>query len=95
MYIPGNPTTPYNHPTHYEPIWQTADELGLTLCMRRNHGGPPDATDWDRSHLRRWIRSLSEFENGRREVDCGWAPFWVQTMMHHWDIRKIWFPVKL
>ena len=29
------------------------------------------------------------------EVDCGWVPFWVQTMEHHWDIQKSWFPVKL
>jgi predicted TIM-barrel fold metal-dependent hydrolase len=28
-------------------------------------------------------------------VDCGWVPFWVQTMMHHWDIQKTWQPVKL
>jgi len=24
------------------------------------------------------------------EVDCGWAPFWVQTLDHHWDIQKSW-----
>jgi predicted TIM-barrel fold metal-dependent hydrolase len=29
------------------------------------------------------------------EVDCGWVPFWVQTMEHHWAVQKSWFPVKL
>jgi predicted TIM-barrel fold metal-dependent hydrolase len=47
MYIPGMPSVPYNHPTHYEPLWQAADEHGVTLCFHRNHGGPPDKTDWD------------------------------------------------
>jgi len=119
MYIPGNPTIPYNHPTHYHPIWQTADDLGLTLCMHRNHGGPPDATDWDRLQedkvsiggiVTRYFSCLKPFsylifagifdqypnlKMVGAEVDCGWAPFWVQTMEHHWDIQKSWFPVKL
>ncbi|GIX29695.1 MAG: amidohydrolase [Porticoccaceae bacterium] len=29
------------------------------------------------------------------EVDCGWVPFWVQTMVHHWKIQSSWFDVKL
>jgi predicted TIM-barrel fold metal-dependent hydrolase len=29
------------------------------------------------------------------EIDCGWVPFWVQTMVHHWENQKSWFPVKL
>jgi len=29
------------------------------------------------------------------EVDCGWVPFWVQTMVNHWETQKSWFPVKL
>jgi predicted TIM-barrel fold metal-dependent hydrolase len=29
------------------------------------------------------------------EVDCGWVPFWVQTLDHHWEIQTNWFPVKL
>ncbi|EJL31316.1 amidohydrolase family protein [Novosphingobium sp. AP12] len=119
MYIPGNPTIPYNHPTHYHPVWQAADELGLTLCMHRNHGGPPDATDWDRLQedkvsiggiVTRYFSCLKPFsylifagifdqypnlKMVGAEVDCGWAPFWVQTMEHHWDIQKSWFPVKL
>ncbi|MCJ2179536.1 amidohydrolase family protein [Novosphingobium album (ex Hu et al. 2023)] len=119
MYIPGNPTIPYNHPTHYHPVWQTADELGMTLCMHRNHGGPPDATDWDRLQedkvsiggiVTRYFSCLRPFsylifagvfdqypnlKMVGAEVDCGWAPFWVQTMEHHWDIQKSWFPVKL
>ena len=119
MYIPGSPTVPYNHPTHYEPVWQTADELGITLCMHRNHGGPPDATDWDRLQedkvsiggiVTRYFSCLRPFsylifagvfdrypnlKMVGAEVDCGWAPFWVQTMEHHWDIQKSWFPVKL
>ncbi len=119
MYIPGNPTIPYNHPTHYHPIWQTADDLGLTLCMHRNHGGPPDSTDWDRLQedkvsiggiVTRYFSCLKPFsylifagvfdqypnlKMVGAEVDCGWAPFWVQTMEHHWDIQKSWFPVKL
>lgn len=47
MLIPGLPTIPYNHPTHYEPFWQAANELGVTLTIHRNHGGPSDKTDWD------------------------------------------------
>lgn len=119
MYIAGNPTVPYNHPTLYEPLWQTADELGVTLCMHRNHGGPPDATDWDRlvedrvsigGIVTRYFSCARPFsylifagvfdrypnlKMVGAEVDCGWAPFWVQTMMHHWEIQKSWFPVKL
>lgn len=119
MYIPGNPTIPYNHPTHYHPVWQAADELGLTLCMHRNHGGPPDATDWDRLQedkvsiggiVTRYFSCLKPFsylifagifdqypnlKMVGAEVDCGWAPFWVQTMEHHWEIQSSWQPVKL
>jgi predicted TIM-barrel fold metal-dependent hydrolase len=119
FYIPGNPLIPYNHPTHYELLWQTADELNLTLCMHRNHGGPPDATDWDRlvedkvsigGIVTRYFSCLRPFsylifagvfnrypnlKMVGAEVDCGWAPFWVQTLMHHWEIQKSWFPVKL
>ncbi|MFD2136604.1 amidohydrolase family protein [Novosphingobium resinovorum] len=119
MYIPGNPTIPYNHPTHYHPVWQAADELGLTLCMHRNHGGPPDATDWDRLQedkvsiggiVTRYFSCLKPFsylifagifdqypnlKMVGAEVDCGWAPFWVQTMEHHWEIQNSWHPVKL
>src|SRR6202035_1630736 len=29
------------------------------------------------------------------EVDCGWVPFWVQTLVHHWEVQTSWFPVKL
>jgi predicted TIM-barrel fold metal-dependent hydrolase len=29
------------------------------------------------------------------EVDCGWVPFWGQTMDHHWQTQKSWFPQKL
>src|ERR1700741_1158686 len=47
MYIPASPSVPYNHRTHYEPLWQAAHEHGVTLCMHRNHGGPSDKTDWD------------------------------------------------
>jgi predicted TIM-barrel fold metal-dependent hydrolase len=118
-YIAGNPTVPYNHPTHYEPLWQVANELGMTLCMHRNHGGPTDHTDWDLvvedkvsigGIVMRYFscaRPLSylifagvfdrypDLKMVGAEVDCGWVPFWVQTMQHHWDIQKSWFPVKL
>lgn len=119
MFIPGSPTTPYNHPTHYEPIWQAADELGMTLCMHRNHGGPPDKTEWDFYQqdkvsiggiVTRYFSCVRPFSylifagvfdrypNIKligAEVDCGWVPFWVQTMEHHWAVQKSWFPVKL
>jgi predicted TIM-barrel fold metal-dependent hydrolase len=119
MFIPGSPTVPYNHPDHYEPVWQTAHELGITLCMHRNHGGPPDKTDWDFYQqdqvsiggiVTRYfscIRPLSymiftgmfdrypDLKIVGAEVDCGWAPFWVQTLDHHWEIQTNWFPVKL
>jgi predicted TIM-barrel fold metal-dependent hydrolase len=119
MYIPGSPTVPYNHKTHYEPLWQTANDLGITLCMHRNHGGPPDKTEWDFHSedrvsiggiVTRYFSCIRPFSyiifNGvfdrypdlrmvGAEVDCGWAPFWVQTMEHHWDVQKSWFPVKL
>jgi predicted TIM-barrel fold metal-dependent hydrolase len=119
FYIPGNPVIPYNHPTHYEPIWQIADEFALTLCMHRNHGGPPDATDWDRLDedkvsiggiVTRYFSCARPFsylifagifdrypnlKMVGAEVDCGWVPFWVQTMMHHWEIQQSWHPVKL
>jgi predicted TIM-barrel fold metal-dependent hydrolase len=29
------------------------------------------------------------------EVDCGWIPFWAQTMDAHWETQKSWFPQKL
>lgn len=117
--IPGNPTIPYNHPTHYEPLWQMANDNNVTLCFHRNHGGPTDATDWDRldgdkvsiggivSRYFTAIRPFSYLIFGgtfdrypdlklvAAEVDCGWAPFWMQTMVHHWEIQKSWFPVKL
>lgn len=119
MYIPGNPTVPYNHKTHYEPLWQAAEENGLTLCMHRNHGGPPDKTEWDLNSedrvsiggiVTRYFSVVRPFSYlifagvfdrypGLKlvgaEVDCGWVPFWVQTMEHHWDVQKSWFPVKL
>lgn len=119
MYIAGNPTIPYNHPTHYEPLWQAAEELGITLCMHRNHGGPPDANDWDRLDedkvsiggiVSRYFTAVPRFSymifGGvfdrypdlkvvNAEVDCGWVPFWVQTMEHHWKIQQSWFEVKL
>lgn len=119
MYIPGNPSVPYNHPSHYEPLWQTANDHGVTFCFHRNHGGPPDKTDWDRvvedrvslgGIVTRYFSAIRPFSylifagvfdrypdlkivGG--EVDCGWVPFWVHTMEHHWDIQKSWFPVKL
>jgi len=119
MYIPGSPSVPYNHPTHYEPLWQAANEHGITLCMHRNHGGPPDKSEWDFYQqdkvsiggiVTRYfscIRPLSyliftgvfdrypDLKMVGAEVDCGWAPFWVQTLDHHWDVQKSWFPVKL
>lgn len=119
MYIPGSPTVPYNHKTHYEPLWQVAQEHNITLCMHRNHGGPPDKTEWDFHSedrvsiggiVTRYFSAVRPFSylifNGvfdrypdlrlvNAEVDCGWVPFWVQTMEHHWDIQKSWFPVKL
>jgi predicted TIM-barrel fold metal-dependent hydrolase len=119
MYIPGNPSVPYNHPTHYENLWRAADEHSMTLCFHRNHGGPPDKTDWDRvvedrvsigGIVTRYFSAVRPFSylifagvfdrypNLKivgAEVDCGWVPFWVQTMSHHWDIQKAWFPVKL
>ena len=118
MYIPGNPSVPYNHPTHYEPLWRTATN-SITLCFHRNHGGPPDKTDWDRvvedrvsigGIVTRYFSAVRPFSYlifagvfdrypdlkiVGAEVDCGWVPFWVQTLVHHWDIQKSWFPVKL
>jgi predicted TIM-barrel fold metal-dependent hydrolase len=29
------------------------------------------------------------------EVDCGWIPFWAQTMDAHWKTQQSWFPQKL
>ena len=29
------------------------------------------------------------------EVDCGWVPFWAQTMDQHWRVQQYWFPQKL
>jgi predicted TIM-barrel fold metal-dependent hydrolase len=29
------------------------------------------------------------------EVDCGWIPFWAQTMDAHWEKQQSWFPQKL
>ncbi len=119
MYIPGNPSVPYNNSAHYENLWAAASANGVTLCFHRNHGGPPDATDWDRISEDRVsiggivtryfsaIRPFSylifagvyerhpELKMVAAEVDCGWVPFWVQTLVHHWDIQKSWFPVKL
>lgn len=119
MYIPGMPSVPYNHPTHYEPLWQEANELGITLCIHRNHGGPPDKTDWDFHSadkvsiggiVTRYFSAVRPFsylifagifdrypnlKMVGAEVDCGWVPFWVQTMVHHWKVQTSWFDVKL
>jgi predicted TIM-barrel fold metal-dependent hydrolase len=119
MYIPGNPSVPYNHPTHYEPLWKTANDNNITLCFHRNHGGPPDKTDWDTLSqdrvsiggiVTRYFSAVRPFSYlifagvferyphlkiVGAEVDCGWVPFWVQTLVHHWEIQKSWFPVKL
>jgi predicted TIM-barrel fold metal-dependent hydrolase len=119
MYIPGSPLIPFNNSAHYEPMWQAAEEHGVTLCMHRNHGGPPDKTEWDMHSedkisiggiVTRYFSCARPFSylifNGifdrfpnlkmvGAEVDCGWVPFWVQTMMHHWDIQKTWQPVTL
>lgn len=119
MFIPGSPTTPYNHPTHYEEFWKAAHEHGVTLCMHRNHGGPPDKTDWDFYQqdkvsiggiVTRYFSCVRPFSylifTGvfdrypdlkivGAEVDCGWVPFWAQTLTHHWEVQKSWFPVKL
>jgi predicted TIM-barrel fold metal-dependent hydrolase len=119
MYIPGNPTRPYNDNAHYENLWAAAEANDMTLCMHRNHGGPPDATDWDRIDedrvsiggiVTRFFTAVPRFSYMifagvferhpklkvvNAEVDCGWVPFWVQTMVHHWDIQKSWFEVKL
>lgn len=119
MYIPGNPSMPYNNSAHYENLWAAASANSITLCFHRNHGGPPDATDWDRNSedrvsiggiVTRYFSAIRPFSylifGGvferhpkltmvAAEVDCGWVPFWVQTLVHHWDIQKSWFPVKL
>jgi predicted TIM-barrel fold metal-dependent hydrolase len=119
MYIPGNPAMPYNNSTHYENLWAAASANNITLCFHRNHGGPPDATDWDRLSedrvsiggiVTRYFSAIRPFSYlifagvferhpqlklVAAEVDCGWVPFWVQTLVHHWDIQKSWFPVKL
>lgn len=119
MYIPGSPSVPYNDSAHYEPFWAAAAEAGVTLCFHRNHGGPPDKTEWDFHSedrvsiggiVTRYFSAIRPFSylifSGlferypdlkivAAEVDCGWAPFWVQTLVHHWDIQKSWFPVKL
>ena len=119
MYIPGSPTMPYNNSAHYENLWAAAAANGVTLCMHRNHGGPPDKTEWDFHSEDRvslggivtryfsCVRPLSYlifagiFERYPTlkmvgaEVDCGWVPFWAQTLSHHWDIQKSWFPLKL
>jgi predicted TIM-barrel fold metal-dependent hydrolase len=119
MYIPGNPSVPYNNSAHYENLWAAASATGITLCFHRNHGGPPDATDWDRLSedkvsiggiVTRYFSAIRPFsylifagvfarhpqlKMVAAEVDCGWVPFWVQTLVHHWDIQKSWFPVKL
>lgn len=119
MYIPGSPSVPYNHPEHYESIWRTANDLGITLCMHRNHGGPPDKSNWDFYQqdkvsiggiVTRYFSCVQPFSymifTGMfdrypnlkivaAEVDCGWAPFWVQTLDHHWEIQTNWFDVKL
>ena len=29
------------------------------------------------------------------EVDCGWVPFWVQTMDNQWEAQQAWFAQKL
>lgn len=29
------------------------------------------------------------------EVDCGWVPFWAQTMDAHWEAQQAWFPQSL
>jgi len=119
MYIPGTPSIPYNHPSHYEPVWAAANDLGITLCMHRNHGGPSDKSDWDFMDqdkvsiggiVTRYFSCIRPFsylifagifdrypdlKMVGAEVDCGWAPFWVQTLDHHWEIQSNWFPVKL
>jgi predicted TIM-barrel fold metal-dependent hydrolase len=119
MFIPGSPSVPYNHPTHYEPLWQAANEHNITLCFHRNHGGPPDKTDWDFQDqdkvsiggiVTRYFSAVRPFSylifSGLfdrypnlkivgAEVDCGWVPFWVQTLVHHWEIQTSWFPLKL
>jgi len=119
MYIPGTPTVPYNHPTHYEPLWAAASSNNITLCMHRNHGGPSDRSDWDfldqdkvsiGGIVTRYFSCVRPFSyliftgifdrypNLRlvgAEIDCGWVPFWLQQLDHHWEIQSSWFPVKL
>jgi predicted TIM-barrel fold metal-dependent hydrolase len=119
MFIPGSPSIPYNHPTHYEALWAAAQAHDISLCMHRNHGGPPDKSEWDfyqqdkvsiAGIVTRYFTCIQPFSYmifagifdrfpGLKivgaEVDCGWAPFWVQTMEHHWEVQKSWFPVKL
>lgn len=119
IYIPGSPKVAYNHPTHYEPVWQTANDLGITLCMHRNHGGPIERTEWDFHSedkvaiggiVTRYFACVRPFSylifNGvfdrypnlklvGAQLDFSWTPFWVQTLDHHWDIQKSWYPVKL
>ena len=46
LFIPGMPTTPYNHPS-YEPLWAAAADAGLPLTFHRTFGGAPPDADWD------------------------------------------------
>ncbi|CAN7378680.1 amidohydrolase family protein [Phenylobacterium sp. LjRoot225] len=119
MYIPGMPSVPYNNAAHYETFWAAAAANNITLCFHRNHGGPPDKTDWDFNSedkvsiggiVTRYFSAVRPFSylifSGvfdrypnlkivAAEVDCGWVPFWVQTLDHHWEIQTSWFDVKL
>lgn len=119
FFIPGGPETPYNHPTHYEDLWQAASDNDVSLSFHRNHGGRPDKNEWDELVEQRVsiggivtryfsaVKPMSYMIFGGvfdrhpkmrivgAEVDCGWVPFWAQTMENHWQSQRSWFPVKL
>jgi predicted TIM-barrel fold metal-dependent hydrolase len=44
LFVPGCPQKPYQDP-YYEPLWQAAEEYGLSINVHRNHGGTPPIQD--------------------------------------------------
>jgi len=66
VFIPGCPVKPYHDP-YYEPLWQAADETGLSVNFHRNNGGTPPELDrkdnYHAGHVIRFFAPVRHFTN--------------------------------
>jgi predicted TIM-barrel fold metal-dependent hydrolase len=90
-FVPGFPVRPYHDP-YYDPLYAHVADAGVPLCFHRTFGTVYRFFAAVRPFTYMVMGGVFDRHPGLRivgaEVNCGWLPFWAQTMDQNLDVRS-------